>query len=61
MAESQGDRQPGHVEQTPSEPPAEYAEDLLAAGDGAQLPDWVEEHFTKERAWWRLVRRLDEK
>ncbi|MEC4611562.1 hypothetical protein [Tsukamurella tyrosinosolvens] len=46
------------VEHSPGEAFDEYAEDLLAAGDGARLPDWFEEHMAKERAWWRLVREI---
>ena len=37
-----------------------YAEDLLAAGDSASQPDWVEEHMAREREWWRLVRRIED-
>ncbi|WP_158635159.1 MULTISPECIES: hypothetical protein [Tsukamurella] len=43
----------------PDSPGDEYAEDLLAAGDGVRLPDWFEEHMTREREWWRLVRRIE--
>lgn len=49
-----------YVEHEQPDAPDEYAEDLLAKGDGARLPDWFEEHMAREREWWRLVRRIEE-
>lgn len=48
------------MDQLPEDSHEVYAEDLLAEGDSSVLPDWVEKCLAKERAWWRLVRRIEE-